>query len=185
MKRSTVLWRFRRSPLRRRSYLVEGCALLALGVAATLGAALAGLAVTGDVAARYAQQRHDRHPVTAVLVEDADVAPIYAAPAWTRVRWVLPGGQSRTGRARVSSGLRRGERTTIWLDGRGRPAAKPLSPTAAWIGATVTGSVAGLGICGGALIAGAIAAASLESRRLGRWESEWARVGTQGNHRTA
>ncbi|CAG7613602.1 hypothetical protein SBRY_100186 [Actinacidiphila bryophytorum] len=44
MKHSTVLWRFRRNRLRRRSYAVEGWVLLALGAAATVGAALTGLA---------------------------------------------------------------------------------------------------------------------------------------------
>lgn len=185
MKRSTVLWRFRRNPLRRRSYVVEGWALLVLGAAATVGAALTGLAVTREADARYAQQRHDRYTATAVLTEDADVTASYADQPWTRVRWVLPGGRTRTGSARVGSGLRRGELTTIWLDERGRPAARPLSPSAALLHATVTGSVAGLGICMGALIGGGITAASLDRRRRDRWEAEWARVGPRWDHRTA
>ncbi|MFI0897877.1 hypothetical protein [Streptomyces sp. NPDC020983] len=180
MKRSTVLWRFRRNPLRRRSYLAEGWALFALGAAAVAGAALAGSLVAGDAVARYAHQRHDRSPVTAVLVEDAD----YTAP-WTRVRFVLPGGASRTAPARVGDGLRRGERTTIWLDGGGRPVAEPLSPSAARRRAAATGALAGLGICAGAVIGGGLAAASLERRRLGRWETEWARVGPTWDHRNA
>lgn len=142
MKRSTVLWRFRRNPLRRRSYVAEGCALLSLGAVAIVGTALIGPAVTRRVDALYAQQRQDRYTVTAVLAEDADVAT-YTAPSWARVRWVLPGGASGTGMARVSSGLRRGERTTIWLDGRGRPAAEPLSPSAGRLQATVAGAAAG------------------------------------------
>lgn len=183
MKRSTVLWRFRRNPLRSRSYLVEGWALVALGAAAVVGAALTGLCVARGAEARYAHQRHDRYPVTAVLSEDADST--YGTPSWTRVRWALPGGESRTGLVRVSAGLGRGERTTIWLDGHGRPAADPLSPSAARLRAAMTGSITGFGICGGALGGGGIAAASHERRRLGRWETEWARVGPTWDHRNA
>lgn len=185
MKRNRVLWRFRRSPLRRRSYAVEGWALLTMGAAATVGAALTGLAVTRAVDARYAQQRHDRHTAAAVLTEDAGVPAAYAAQPWTRVRWVLPGGQTGTGRALVDSGLRRGERTTIWLDNQGRAAAKPLSPSAGLLAATMTGSAAGFGICIGALIGGGITVASLERRRLDCWEVEWARVGPRWDHRDA
>ncbi|MBM9437071.1 Rv1733c family protein [Actinacidiphila bryophytorum] len=185
MKRSTVLWRFRRNPLRRRSYAVEGFALLTLGAVAIAGAALTGLAVSRCVDAMYAQQRQDRHTVTAVLDEDADSDAAYAAPSWARVHWPLPGGGSATGTARVGSGLRRGERTTIWLDGRGRPAAEPLSPSTGRLQATVAGAAAGLGICAGALIGGGIAAAALERRRIGRWATEWAQVGPRWDHRNA
>lgn len=185
MKHSTVLWRFRRNPLRRRSYAVEGWVLLALGAAATVGAALTGLAISRDLDARYAQQRHDRHTVTAVLTQDADAPTAYATSSWTPVRWALPAGQTRTDIARVSSGLERGERTTIWLDERGRPTAKPLSPSAGQLQATVTGSVAGLGICAGALLGGGITATFLELRRTDRWEGEWTRVGPRWDHRNA
>lgn len=185
MKRSTVLWRFRRGPLRSRSYVVEAWALLALGAATAVGATLAGLAVAGAVEARYAHQRHDRNTVTAVLAEDADVNAAYAASSWTRVRWVLPTGGSRTGLVRVSTALRRGERTRIWLDGSGRPAAEPLSPAESRIRAAVTGAVAGSGICAGGLLGGGITAASLSRRRLAGWETEWARIGPTWDHRTA
>jgi hypothetical protein len=67
----------------------------------------------------------------------------HAAPSWARVHWPLPAGGSGTGMARVSSGLGRGERATIWLDGRGRPAAQPLSPSAGRLQATVAGAAAG------------------------------------------
>jgi len=185
MKRSTVLWRFRRNPLRRRSYVVEGWAALALGAAATVGAALTGLAVTRDIDARYAQQRHERYPATAVLTEDADIPATSGAQSWTPVRWVLPQGESRTGTARVNSGLRRGERTAIWLDDRGRLTAKPLSPSTGLVHATVTGSIVGLGIWSGALIGSGIAAAFSERRRLDRWEAEWVQVGPRWDHRSA
>lgn len=185
MKRSSVLWRFRRNPLRRRSYLVEGWGLLALGAAATVGSALTGLAITGKVDARYAQQRHDRYTVTAVLTQDADAPTTYAASSWTPVRWALPGGQTRTGIARVNSGLKRGERTTIWLDAHGRPAAKPLSPSAGLLAAAMTGSAAGFGLCIVALIGGGVTVSSLERRRLDRWETEWVQVGPEWDRRTA
>jgi hypothetical protein len=185
MKRSTVLWRWRRNPLRGRSYTVESWALLALSAVALIGAALTGLAVVRGIDAGYAQQRRDRRTATAVLTENAVVPVIYAARPRTQVRWTLPGGAVRTGAARVSAGLNSGDRATIWLDDRGKPVAKPVSASAGRLEAAFTGTVAGLGVCAVALIGGSITTASLERRRIDRWGTEWARVGPRWNRRDA
>ncbi|MYS22033.1 hypothetical protein GA0115240_137719 [Streptomyces sp. DvalAA-14] len=185
MRRSRVLWRWRRNPLCGRSYAVEGWALLALSTAALAGAALAGSAVAGGIDARYAEQRHDRHPATAVLTEDAAVPVTYAAEPRTRVRWTLPGEPTRTGAARVGAGLKSGDRATIWLDSRGRPAPKPPSPSGGQSDAAVTGTAAALGICAGALIGVGLTAGCWERRRVDRWGAEWAQVGPQWAHRAA
>lgn len=185
MNRSTVLWRFRRNPLRGRSYAVEGWALLAVSVVGLACAALTGLAVARGVEGRYEQQRHARHATTAVLTENAAVPVTYGTRQRAQVRWPLPRGATRTGWARVDAGLKTGDRTTIWLDDRGTPVTKPISASTALLEAAGTGTGAGLGICAVALIGCKITTASTNRRRMTRWAAEWAQVGPQWNHRDA
>ncbi|MFD0550409.1 hypothetical protein ACFQ0X_15345 [Streptomyces rectiviolaceus] len=75
----TLLWRWRRNPLRRRTDLVQAWIAVGLFLAVLTATPAAGVLV-GDAARRHMEQtaRHQadtRHRTTAVLVHDAPVIP--------------------------------------------------------------------------------------------------------------
>ncbi|MGW3848630.1 Rv1733c family protein [Streptomyces fagopyri] len=185
-------WRWRSSPLRRRSDVVEAWALLAVVVLLAVGAPLAGTAVGwrvhDDARGRAAAQRAERHRVAAVLVEDAPVAvtsPSGRQPAYqVRVRWRAPAGESRTGLAEVRAGSRRGEHTRVWLDSGGRRVGPPQSASAVWQHTLMAGvftAGAAVAVVVGVHVAGRRVAAR---RRLAEWERDWVRIGPEWRRHT-
>ncbi|WP_329140179.1 hypothetical protein OG552_35495 [Streptomyces sp. NBC_01476] len=178
-------WRLRRNPLRRPSYAIEAYAFLAVVLAAVAGAALAGLTVAHGVQQEYAQQRLDRHPVAAVVTQDAPETVGYAATPRAGVRWAAPDGTVRTGVARVTVGAKTGDPTTVWTDDRGALVPEPLPVPAARLQAGVTGVSVALGICAAVLIGCGITAKLVDLRRAEQWATAWAETGPRWENRNA
>lgn len=187
-------WRWRCNPLRRRSDVIEAWTALFVAVLLCVGAPLAGTAAGWWAYdnARTAQvsQRAQRHQVPAVLVEDAPASvpsaqssrqPLYQV----KVRWTEPGKGTRTTVARVPAGLRRGDRTDVWLDARDRGVAAPPSDAAVWQHGLTTGVWAAGGVAGAVLLARAVFRRVAERHRMAEWEAEWARTGPEWRRRTA
>ena len=180
------LWRWRRSPLRRRSDIVEAWVLLLASVLAVLGGVLAGL-VTGVAADRsFDEQRAERHEVVAGVVKGTQGSDGKATDrvtaddgrAWATVRWTAADGTVHTARAKVASGTAAGARVTLWVDSKGTPATQPLEPAEALLEASLLGALASVAT-GGLVWAGAIGARGyLNRRRMAQWDAEWQRIDT-------
>lgn len=186
-------WRWRRSPLRRRCDVAEAWTVLAVVVLLWVGAPAAGAAVGWQVhegaRARAAAQRAERHQVQAVLVDAAPAAvasptgrkPLYAV----RVRWTEPGREARTGVARVPAGARRGDRTPVWLDSRGRDVGPPVNDATLWQHTLMAGLFTVWGVVA-VVLGGHFAARRIAARRrLAEWEREWALTGPKWRRHTA
>jgi hypothetical protein len=185
MHRSRWLWRWRRNPLRRRSYLIEAWALPAAGLAAACGAVLTAVVVAGAVHGHLAQQRQDRHQVSAVLTESTPPAVGYGVRPSAVVRWTSRDGTRHTATARVDPGLTAGSRVTVWTDVRGRVVSAPLSPARARLDAVTSGAIAGLGTSACAAGALGLAVRAAGRRRAESWAAEWADVGPRWDRRSA
>ncbi|WP_405653340.1 hypothetical protein [Streptomyces sp. NBC_00019] len=179
-------WRFRPSPLRRRSYLVEAWLLLVTWTLAVAAAVVVGV-VTAPAAERDINAlRAQRHSVPAVLTENAEQSVTEGGDgdrAWATVRWTGRDGKAHEGVARVDPGSRAGSPAEVWLDTEDRLVPAPSTAEQAELHGAVLGTVA-------ALLAGAVVAlagwgvrAWLERRRLAEWDKEWAGNGPQQGHR--
>ncbi|WP_406129566.1 hypothetical protein [Streptomyces sp. NBC_00989] len=181
-------WRWRRNPLRRRSYLVEAWIVLAAWLIALAGSLLAGLMTADAVHRRLDQQRAERRPITAVLTERAagstSAQAVDDSHVWATVRWTIPDGLTRTGRTKVRPGAPRGTPVTIWADRQGRLVSKPLAPGEAELQADWTGVLAAVGAAVVVFGGTQLARTGLERRRLKGWEEEWARVDTRRGGKT-
>ncbi|MBK3574440.1 hypothetical protein JHN63_11555 [Streptomyces sp. MBT65] len=180
-------WRFRRNPLRRRSYLVEAWVLLAAWILAVVAAVGVGAWTNLAVERHIDALRADRHSVPAVLVEDAqrtvgtaDGSDNYRAT----VRWTAADGTQAMGLARVDSSSKAGSTTHVWLDAKGRLVPNPPTATQARIEGVVLGVWAAAGAGGAVLLVGRGVSGRLERRRLEQWDAEWARIGPQWGHKT-
>ncbi|GLX49365.1 hypothetical protein Shyhy01_23150 [Streptomyces hygroscopicus subsp. hygroscopicus] len=176
------LWRWRRNPLRRREDVVEAWIVLAVWVlVAVVGAVVAPLAFRA-AEHRFAEQRAHRHPVRAVLMDDA---PHGVTAEWSAdgrvqdaVRWVAPDGTSRTGRTLVDPSLAAGATVPLWQDDRGRlVTTAPTKPGEGRVEAGFLAVGAALAAAAPVLGAGAFARARLDRRRLALWDREWDLVG--------
>ncbi|MEU3458860.1 hypothetical protein ABZ721_02750 [Streptomyces sp. NPDC006733] len=181
-------WRWRRSPLRRRSDLVEAWISLLAAVLLVCAVPAAGW-FTGQAANR-ALQRTVRHqlaeralvpaaPVAAPRPAETDSSPARAGerrrPAV--LTWKAPDGSARSGTVRVENQERVGGRLHIWTDRTGRPADPPLDRATARAHAALAG-IGGAVLAGGALLgARQLLLRRLLRRRLLEWERDWARVG--------
>jgi hypothetical protein len=185
MKWSAFTWRWRRSPLRRRSYAVQAWAVLAAGLITAAGAVLAGAVAYSAARHDFAEQRLHRHVTAAVLTESSPDTASYAGQVRTGVRWTGRDGVVRTGRARVDTGLKSGTRVSVWTDDRGALAPAPLKPDTARAEAVLIAATVAGGICAVVLGAGVLAGDRLDRRREEQWQIEWARIGPRWDHRTA
>ncbi|MGW3989191.1 Rv1733c family protein [Streptomyces sp. NPDC004830] len=181
--RRSILWRWRRNPLRRREDVWEAWILLAawlvVAVLGPLAALLSGRATVDSLA----QRRAERHPVTATLLRDAPPAVSGDGAAVDRVfasvRWTTADGTSHTGRAQVDAGHEAGERVVVWLDRSDRPALVPQSPGEADVEAAFMGAASFAAVAASAA-AGAWGARLLLDRRRNRaWEAEWRAHGAE------
>ncbi|MDX2593179.1 MULTISPECIES: hypothetical protein [Streptomyces] len=189
-RRGGVLWRWRKNPLRRREDILEAWVVLAVWLVVVIGSAAAAVVTARAAGAEFAHQRADRSQVRAVLLADApggtSAAWSSGGRVWVPLRWTAPDGTSRTGRAPVDSGLRAGARVVVWQDGHGRIAAgRPTGGADGVVQAGLFGAAAALAVAAPACLAGAVARAHLDRRRLTRWDREWERVGPHWGHRTS
>jgi hypothetical protein len=185
MGRKVWLWRWRRNPLRRRSYIVEAWALLAVGLITAAAAAATGAAVSHQVRHRLVQRRLEWHPNTAVLTEDASTVNGYGSQVRAQVRWNVPGGSPRTGLTMVGTGLKRGARVTIWNDDHGQLVSAPPTAAAARLEAVVTGATAAGGVSAAVLICWAFSTRITDRHRSEQWATEWSVVGPRWDSRKA
>lgn len=192
----SALWRRRRSPLRRRSDVVEAWA----GVAAVVLTLLVGPALgwtAGSLAHEALRetvrdQHLHRHLVTATAL-----APVSGSAdgdgheggggheggagrdGYRRVlaRWRGPDGLERTGLVAVRQYARPGEPFPLWTDDRGAAVSRPMDGAAAAVHAVL----AGLGAAGAAagLVEGArrLVVWRLARRRYAEWDLAWERAG--------
>jgi hypothetical protein len=188
------MWRWRRSPLRRRSDLLEAWVLLAAWVLAVLGGVLAGFAAGTAADRSFDRQRSERHEVVATVVKDnragagKDGAAVTRVgeddTAWATVRWTGPQGEEHKGRTQVAPDTRAGARVTIWTDPHGALASEPLTPPEALLEASLLGAMA-TAFTGGTVWAFAYGIRGcLERRRMAQWDAEWQRVDTRWGRMT-
>jgi len=182
------LWRWRRNPLRRRSDVVEAWLLLTLCFLALVAGAVAGMVTAHAVEQSLDDRRTQRHPVSAVLTQDAsDTATATTSSgdyAWAKVRWTAADGSPRTGLARVEPGIKAGSTARIWLDQRGNLATPPVSSEEAELQGVVLG--AATAVCASVFVLplGWALHDRLDRRRMAQWDTEWARVGPRWGHKT-
>ncbi len=182
-------WRFRRSPLRCRSYLVEAWLLLVAWGLAVAAAVVSGLLTAHAVERHMNGLRAERHAVVAVLTEDAErtVSSTDGSGddrAWAKARWTGPDGTPRTGLTRVEPGSEAGDTTRVWLNAEGYLVPEPAGPDQAELQGAVLGTVAGVSSGAIVVLGRRAACACLDRRRLKRWDTEWAEVGPQWGRRT-
>jgi hypothetical protein len=182
------LWRWRRSPLKRRSDTVEAWIVLCGWALALLGALFGGRAAADAVERAAEQQRARSQEVPAVLVEDAKSA----GPAnvttdhrvWATVRWTAPDGSTHTDQARVAPKTQAGTKVTVWTDQRGVLASEPLSESEVVLHSIASGVLAAVGA--GGVVLGSVwgVRLGLERRRMAQWAAEWERIDTRRGWKT-
>ncbi|WP_443063316.1 hypothetical protein OG800_24170 [Streptomyces sp. NBC_00445] len=182
------LWRWRRSPLRRRSDLIEAWVVLAGWVLVLVGSLFAGLAAAAAVEQDAERQRRESRPIPGVLVEAAeDRAPPRGTSdyrVWATVRWTGADGSTRTDEARVSIRARVGSTVTVWTDGSGRIMPEPLTEGEARLHAISGGVLAAAGAGGMVWCAVWAVRLGLERRRMAQWAAEWERIDTRWGWKT-
>jgi hypothetical protein len=182
------LWRWRRSPLRRRSDLAEAWVIVFAWVFALVGALLAGQAAAASVAESAADQRARSVRVSAVLVEDATDPSASRVTTdhrvWSTVRWTAPDGTTRTDEARVPPKTPAGSEVTVWTDGSGVITSEPLSAGETRLH-SVAGGVLAAACAGGAVLGMAwVVRQGIERRRLTQWAEEWEQIDTPWGWKT-
>ncbi|GAA2250590.1 Rv1733c family protein [Streptomyces indiaensis] len=185
--------RRRRSPLRRRSDVVEAWTVLVVAVLLLVGAPLAGVAAArwahGEARSLAVEQRAERHRVRAEVVGRNDSLPsvqagghrAYRAP----VRWTEPDGATRTATARVPADTRQGETVDIWFDDRGRSAAPPLDGAAVWQHTLTVGTCAAGATVFVVLFGHFLVRRVALRRRMAEWDRAWARTEPEWTRRNA
>ncbi|MFJ8009135.1 Rv1733c family protein [Streptomyces fagopyri] len=181
-----MLWRLRRSPLRRRNDLLQ--AWIGIGLlAAVLAAAPAAMFLAGDTAYRHysrtAERQHQaREPGVAVLLQDV---PRHPEPGSTedkesrypvRVRFTDPTGHTRIAKTGVRPGLTEGSTIRIWSDTQGRLTGPPLTTDqirSRCMGWAITAAVAVTTLGG---IAYGTTDLVLRRHNLAAWDTAWART---------
>ncbi|WP_308373072.1 DUF3592 domain-containing protein [Streptomyces sp. MUM 2J] len=181
------------NPLRRRSDIVEAWTALAVTVLLVLGSPLAGV-VTGwwaydDARAMAAQQRADRHRVSAEVVgttPDRPPAMQGAAPRTfsVEVRWTEAGGRARTAEVRVPAGTRSGDTVDVWFDSAGRNVPAPPGETAAWQHAFTLGICSAGATAATVLLAQSAVRRGAMRRRMAEWDRDWALTEPQWTRRS-
>jgi hypothetical protein len=169
-------------PLKRGSDRVQVAARLLLLTLLLLAApiAMAVATVTGSQTRSLANsQAADRRQVDATLVADAPPAgdgDHAGAETAVPVVWTAPSGTQREGIANVRAQAKSGDTVTIWVDGAGNVAVRPLDTAAVVARAIAFGVATFLGLSTLAT-AGYIGVRRLLDRnRLRRWAADWAAV---------
>ncbi|WP_328878525.1 Rv1733c family protein [Streptomyces sp. NBC_00299] len=186
---STVrLWRWRRSPLRRRSDVIEAWVVLCGWVFALVAALFAGIAAADAVVASAEQQRAESRRVTAVLVMDAEDPGASRVTTdhlvWTTVRWTDTDGTTHTDEARVPPKMHAGSKVEVWTDRNGVIANEPLSESEMQLHSVAGGILAGAASAGIVLGSAWVVRLGLERRRLDEWGAEWERLDTPWGRKT-
>jgi CubicO group peptidase (beta-lactamase class C family) len=179
-----------RNPLRRPVDRFESRLRLLLLLGFLVGVPLIAPAaghLTHVTGLREVRQEASWRQVTAVLLQPAP--PAYygyrsVATYWVTGRWQAPSGAVRSGKIPARTGVRKGDKVTIWVDPSGRlVAGHPMTLSMVQVRTVLAeiGSALGLGV---ALIALAgLVRALLNRRRLAQWGIEWACFGPRWSTR--
>ncbi|WP_328370074.1 hypothetical protein OG800_44970 [Streptomyces sp. NBC_00445] len=187
-------WRWRPSPLRRRSDIVEAWTVVVVAVLLFVGAPLAGAAAAwwahGEARDTAAAQRAERRQVRAEVVGavSGSLPTAQGGRTHTRqvtVRWTEPGQGERTARALVPPGSRPGQTVHVWFDSRGRSVAPPPDGFAVWQHTLAMGLCAAGGAVGVVFLAHGVVRHVAMHHRLAEWEREWARTEPEWTRRWA
>lgn len=182
------LWRWRRSPLRRRSDLVEAWVVLCAWVFALVAAVFAGVVAADSVTHSAEELRAQSRKVTAVLVKDTEAPGTSQVTTdhlvWGTVRWTDPDGTIRTDEARVPPRTHAGSKVEVWADRNGVVVNEPLSETEILLH-SIAGGVLAAGAAGGVVLGCSwTVRLGLERRRLEQWAAEWERLDTPWGWKT-
>ncbi|MEU9480214.1 hypothetical protein [Streptomyces sp. NPDC048191] len=183
------LWRWRRSPLRRTSDLIEAWLLLVAWVVGVLGGATAGALAAAAADQGFEEDRSSRRQVVAVVLERArEAGPTHAdvsTNASAPVRWTTPDGRIRTGRAAVPAHTPAGTRVRVWTSFRGDLASQPPGRSDAVLRSSLVG--AGAAVAAGGAVWGSVRAvlALLGRHRMRQWALEWERADARRGGATA
>ncbi|GGT05236.1 hypothetical protein GCM10010240_43390 [Streptomyces griseoviridis] len=187
-------WRWRRSPLRRRSDVIEAWTVLAVAVLLLLGAPALGSAAGwwahGQAQAVAAEQRAERRQVRAEVVGTTpDALPSVQSGGQhsyrTTVRWSEPGEAPRTTTARLPARTRHGETVTVWVDARGRNVPPPADAATIWRHAATMGACATAGSAALILLGHCAVRRAALRRRMAEWDAAWALTEPQWTRRNA
>ncbi|MFJ5733174.1 Rv1733c family protein [Streptomyces paradoxus] len=186
-------WRWRSSPLRRRSDVIEAWTVLVVAVLILVGAPLAGTAAArwahGEARSVSAEQRAERHRVRAEVIDrnDDTLPSVQAGQHAYRatVRWSEPGEGTRTATARVPADTRQGETVDVWFDDRGRNVLPPVDDSAVWQHTLTIGTCAAGGAVLVVLVGHFLVRRVALRHRLAEWDRAWARTEPQWTHRDA
>ncbi|MBW8795449.1 MAG: hypothetical protein JF597_18195 [Streptomyces sp.] len=177
-------WRWRRSPLRRRSDVVEAWVVLAVWTVTLLGGLFAGWAAGAAVDHTFAERRAALHVVSAELTENATHgAPVVTGydegKVWVTVRWTAADGATHTGLAEADPAATAGSRLQVWVDHGEQLAAQPTSGSEATLDAVAAAALVAPLAATAAWGAGRLLRSRLMRRRLAEWEAEWQQIGPQ------
>ncbi|MFJ7175981.1 hypothetical protein ACIQXA_06025 [Streptomyces massasporeus] len=180
--RRSHLWRWRRSPLRRREDVLEAWILLAAWLVTAVVGPVAGVLSARATVDTLAQQRAERRPATAVVVDGASRSFVSGGVSVDHViatvRWTAADGTSHTGRTQVDSGSKAGERVAVWTDREERLTTPPQTAGQAGIEAAFMGAASFFGVAAAAAAGFYGSRVALDRRRSRAWDAEWQRQGT-------
>ncbi|MFI9202600.1 hypothetical protein [Streptomyces sp. NPDC053048] len=190
MRATTLVWRWRRNPLRRRSDVLEAWAgvaavVLVLMTGPVVGWAAGSAAHTALRETVREQHRH-RHLVSATAVravpgggDGTDREAGAGREGYHRVlaRWPGPDGREHTGLVAARQSAVPGKRFPLWTDDQGHVAPRPMDEATAAVHAVLAGLGAAAGTAG--LVEGArrLIVWHLARRRYAQWDRAWERAG--------
>ncbi|WP_214364469.1 hypothetical protein [Pseudonocardia sp. H11422] len=173
-------------PRRRTDRLEDALAWLVVSLAlfTLVIAVVSGSAVHGREMDRVEQERGDRTPVRAVLLQTAPKVPlsegsVVLPPARVPATWTGANGVEHTGLITVRGMLHAGTSVRTWADPHGALVGPPASAASASIAAiTVAAGILG---AGWGLLAGLWAGVRrwIAARNAAGWAREWVRVGPE------
>ena len=172
-----------RNPLRRTSDRAEAAVVAVLAAALLAGVPLAGLSVARwsyDAGIRAQHAQASWRQVPAVLLNDAETAPVYLGPSSLRrvlANWTAPDGAQRTGRIPAPLSAETGTVLSVWVDSSGRLTSIPLQYRAIERQAALAAGFASAGLALVLLGAAALARRILNRRRLASWDAAWQATG--------
>ena len=184
-----------RNPLVRTSDRVEALMLVlvfATALAVTAVAGAIGTAVHDTHARAYAEQSRDRHPVTAMVIEDPTATVTEDPTAMSEqtrlvvrapVRWRVD-GVDHTDTLKLDWEAKVGDRVDIWVDGSGHRVAAPTPMSQAGIDALFVGAASWLGMMAGVAGLSALVRAAVTRRRDIGWDRELRTLVDDGGGRT-
>lgn len=184
------LWRWRRSPLRRRSDLLEAWIGLLAAIVVVLGAAgagwVAGMIVDSSLQQTVKAQHAERTLVPAKVLKagpreisetDPDSGHVQVERRTAVARWTAPDGTSVTGTVHIPVDKGKGDTVQVWTDRQGRVVPAPLDSMTAQTHAVLAGMGAALGAGVLLLVGRQLLMWQLMRRRLAEWDREWEAAG--------